>query len=578
VKFLGAFDGRLVYFDKLNDVNKLWVSNGTPEGTIQISPGDQTDISLIIGENNTWFFTEKRGSKYYISKLTEGSDTLTRIHVSGIVYQDIFYWNGKFSWIQSSIGSNYDKVQLYDVENQILTTLVSSTFGHIQGIGASDAMLYYIQSTDQGKMLGKSDGTVANTSLFTTLLPAGNDNDHLTRFFSNGQKVYFFYNNSTDPFYLWTTDGTSQGTIQLGEFQNPLFNWPEDPAIFLHDKLLFILRESGAPSGTTFELNASDGTPTGTLTLDTHPDDYMQPDHLTLFNDKIYFTAQIFGSDLRVTDGTRAGTKVILETYGHENGSVGFIGDLGIYNNSMVVQAYEETHGSELYKTNGTVAGTTLMADVIRGSAESVPGNFMQVGSRLFFTAFYSNHNRMWIYDPDFVVSCDSFIIGDPIITSVTDSTTGSIHLAPIGGQQPYIYKLDNMNPTTSSQFNNLALGNHNVVITDNLGCVINFPFLIEESTGIVEPEYLKAFTIAPNPTTANKGIELQLNLNPVHLDPISIFIHNFNGQTILNTNINITSSQLSVPIATKNFPPGQYILSVIQDGKILGSHKLIVE
>lgn len=67
----------------------------------------------------------------------------------------------------------------------------------------------------------------------------------------------------------------------------------------------------------------------------------------------------------------------------------------------LVFNAYEATHGQELYISDGTVAGTSLLKDILPGSAESQPGFFMQFGQRVVFKTrnVGNTSNELWITD-----------------------------------------------------------------------------------------------------------------------------------------------------------------------------------
>lgn len=57
-------------------------------------------------------------------------------------------------------------------------------------------------------------------------------------------------------------------------------------------------------------------------------------------------------------------------------------------------------HGRELWKSDGTVEGTTLVKDILPGEGSSEPGQLMNVGGTLFFTANDGVHNReLWRSD-----------------------------------------------------------------------------------------------------------------------------------------------------------------------------------
>jgi ELWxxDGT repeat protein len=57
-------------------------------------------------------------------------------------------------------------------------------------------------------------------------------------------------------------------------------------------------------------------------------------------------------------------------------------------------------HGFELWRSDGTSAGTVLVKDITRGASRSVLGNLTVVGSTLFFTAKDANQVvRLWKSD-----------------------------------------------------------------------------------------------------------------------------------------------------------------------------------
>src|SRR5206468_455406 len=90
------------------------------------------------------------------------------------------------------------------------------------------------------------------------------------------------------------------------------------------------------------------------------------------------------GNELWRSDGTDAGTYMLADLdprfrFGSDPGNFTVIG------NTLYFTANEPDHGAELWKTDGTTAGTMLMKDIAPGATGSSPTNLLNVDGRLFF-------------------------------------------------------------------------------------------------------------------------------------------------------------------------------------------------
>ncbi|MBZ0153798.1 MAG: hypothetical protein K8J09_19900 [Planctomycetes bacterium] len=73
--------------------------------------------------------------------------------------------------------------------------------------------------------------------------------------------------------------------------------------------------------------------------------------------------------------------------------------ELTVFLGGYVLVANDGTHGVELWRSNGTVAGTTMVLD-INTATSSYPHSLTVVGSRLFFVANDGSHGEeLWSYD-----------------------------------------------------------------------------------------------------------------------------------------------------------------------------------
>jgi ELWxxDGT repeat protein len=154
------------------------------------------------------------------------------------------------------------------------------------------------------------------------------------------------------------------------------------------------------------ELWKSDGTTAGTvLVKDVTPgvSDYLGPIFLTNVGGTLFFNDDdgIHGRELWKSDGTGPGT-VMVKNIKPRGGSAGRFGpsDLTNVRGTLFFVANDGTHGYELWKSDGTTAGTIMVKDITPGASGSDPLYLTEVGSRLFFNARDDGHGRrLWRSD-----------------------------------------------------------------------------------------------------------------------------------------------------------------------------------
>lgn len=132
------------------------------------------------------------------------------------------------------------------------------------------------------------------------------------------------------------------------------------------------------------------------------------PWRLTAIDGRLYFTANDFvsGEEVWTTDGTRAGTlltKDIDPNIGYvERGTQGPI-DLLNVGGSLFFTEYDGEHGRALWKSDGTEAGTVMVADPDPRDPEGYetgPRYLTEVAGRVFFTVDVDAGSReLWVSD-----------------------------------------------------------------------------------------------------------------------------------------------------------------------------------
>ncbi|MBO0697984.1 MAG: autotransporter-associated beta strand repeat-containing protein, partial [Zavarzinella sp.] len=162
----------------------------------------------------------------------------------------------------------------------------------------------------------------------------------------------------------------------------------------------------GADSGQTGrELWRSDGTSAGTFLLkDIQPNVGFpigsDPDELTNVGGTLFFSARdsVSGRELWKSDGTAAGTVRVKDI----NPGPGDSGPTSLTNvgGTLFFSATDDSGDTELWKSDGTAAGTVRVKDINPGPTASGPSYLTAVGGTLFFTAFDNTRgNELWKSD-----------------------------------------------------------------------------------------------------------------------------------------------------------------------------------
>jgi ELWxxDGT repeat protein len=300
--------------------------------------------------------------------------------------------------VQTSYGSLDLLLDIYSGSNSS-----NATFGPI----LNGKMLFSASTATAGNELWITDGTAAGTTLVKDINSGSNSSS--PRYMTlAGDKVYFQAFDATRGQELWVTDGTPDGTMLVKDINpgtsggNPNNSSPNGFTA-LGSRVLF----SATSSGSDNELWVTDGTPDGTtLVKDINPgSDSSYPQSLTTFDGKVYFNALsgTLGQELWVTDGTANGTMLVKDIDPTSCGSYGCSGSpdgFRAFGNRLYFNATDSISGYELWATDGTTVGTTLVKDIKAGANGSYPGNLTVVNDKLLFSAENgTNGYELWSSD-----------------------------------------------------------------------------------------------------------------------------------------------------------------------------------
>ncbi len=394
-------NGKLLFAsDDAAGDTELWVTDGTTAGTSQlveinpivsfssaiaptfITPFDGGALFFAddgLSGNELWFTDGTAAGTRLLADIQPGAtgsrapiNPARQLTVSG---SKVFFTanttaEGNELWVIESVAAG----------PRLVTEIVAgSGSGGISVLTAfKGGVFFYANDGVNGVEAWFSDGSAAGTvSLgnLSLLATAGTTNPTVV-----DDRIFFAVEVSNTPGVLggelYVSDGTAASTTRvLADVQ-----WPINTLGAVDGKAVFIANDGVSGS----ELWISDGTPSGTQLLkDIQPGGVNSNGALgagagILFNGELYFrgTTTAEGAELWKTDGTEAGTVLVVDINPGTGGSNVDLLFSTILNGRLYFRASTPGEGFELWSTDGTAAGTTRVADINPGTAGSTPTNF----------------------------------------------------------------------------------------------------------------------------------------------------------------------------------------------------------
>jgi ELWxxDGT repeat protein len=418
---LTAVGGKLFFTEYVNDPsvvnqtdNELWASDGTASGTIELTSAPSMTSSYDFGMNAIDHLAAVGGSVGFLDKgelwISDGTKSgtvpLTSSGTTGVRFYEanaLFPVGGKLFLVgQDSHGNG-----LWTSDGTTAGTVAVKDFGQNEGYLYIDGIIggtvyFFDSSSNQKGQLWSSDGTVAGTVQLTNVSGGLSPPKSLT---SVGGTVYFVADNK-----LWSMSGGQASVVAPG------LTWKSGPfgPTALNATTLLFWADGGNGDGT--ELWETDGTASGTVMVkDINPGpgssyipgSYNGPEavgfspingtgstdpeglnHLVVIGGVAYFGAVdgIHGDELWKTDGTAAGTSLVKDIDPDTAGSdPQWLTDL---NGALVFVGHDGGGSNQLWKSDGTAAGTSpIMSFTPAQTQSAAPRNLIVVGGTLYFTA-----------------------------------------------------------------------------------------------------------------------------------------------------------------------------------------------
>ena len=402
-----SFDGGVLFFAA---DQQLWRSDGTEAGTIRLSNEPSQPAYFAVQESwavvgDRFFFSVfKAGQELWMSDGTIAGTVgiPTSQPPASSIRPSLDFLRGEHSFANHGgrllFGSSFGLPRLWTSDatpagTTVLKTFISLATSPVRDLTPTDGGFSFLNA---GALFARTDGTPEGTDSIPS------DFSLLGQITAVGASVFYACSDFNSPTgrELCKSDGTEAGTVFVKDIR-PGEEGSSADQLTRSGSTLFFVADDGT-SGR--ELFKSDGTEGGTtLVRDIRPGGDSLPDRLTDVAGTLFFSASTEdeGRELWKSDGTAAGTLLVKDIRPSGDSSIetaphwgGFTAALG---STLFFVADDGTSGSELWKSDGTEAGTVLVKDIAPGARGSAPFWLTRAGGRVFFSADDGTNGReLW--------------------------------------------------------------------------------------------------------------------------------------------------------------------------------------
>jgi ELWxxDGT repeat protein len=398
----------------------LWVTDGTAAGTRSLGTflfprffGTLPGLTFFLAGS-----PDETGSAYILWRM-DGTEAGTfRLSPSGGDFRSLTPVVVGGRLLASYCLPLTNDCGLYATDGSAAGT-VRLTSGIISELARIHGIVYFFGGTERFG-LWRTDGTPAGTRIVRSL--RGGWTRLLT---ASGSRL--FYMSGDDSGELWTSDGTPRGTRLVRTFDESDHDFIGRITTFLQstgDGQVTFVAERG--SSLQPDLWRSDGTPHGTVRL-THFEENsgvknLRADQIAVLGRRTLFVADngISGSRLWSTRGS-------LETTAPFEGCPGDCPELLAgtplvpLEDRVIFAARDLDHGAELWMSDGTPAGTRLLADLCPGPCDANPADFTAAAGKIWF--------RVTVDGVDHLARTDGTPAGTALLTAIPAAVLGATQL-----------------------------------------------------------------------------------------------------------------------------------------------------
>lgn len=413
-----SWDDVIIYSIRNSSGNReLWFSDGKLENTRAI-------YELGSGQEFIRFATSDNLNKVYFTVRESFDDKLFTLGKIDLLVNEIydfkdpilhlFTWNGNpyFSGDSETMFSN-DALYIIDPStDEVVEWFIWE--GNIRDLilsqyNGTESVIAYFDDFSTINLLRIEEGNTTPTILREFDV----DQSGIPPLLHETDEYLMFFAESTDEiprlFSLKYSDNSFDVIANVLPADINSIN--SERGTLVHDNK-FYFRGENLNDVNSNELYVTDGTSTGTVIIDVNTDmfEHTSPSHLTTYKGKVYFNGDQFSftPQLYKTDGTQAGTNLAIDA-SQLGGGNSFTGlDIAVVGDSLVFYGTRWETGEELYISDGTTVGTRVV-DLNPGEPNSFPQHFAVTDNLFYFSAFTPDYGReLWVYDPQGILSSTS--------------------------------------------------------------------------------------------------------------------------------------------------------------------------
>jgi ELWxxDGT repeat protein len=380
---------------------ELWKSDGTPGGTglvADLMPGISHGYPNAMVEAGGQLFFIASGDNPYDRGLyrTDGSASGTvKISDWGMdvlkedlaVFQQRVYFFGedKYShyglWRTNAGGSSVELVKNYSGLGSPADSKLTIWNGRL---------FFTVLCETGGICIWSSDGTLEGTQIFANL---GSSINLPKNLIGAGNWLYFM-RSAGSTCEVWRTDGTPSGT---GALFVDYYNQCWQSFIALGNDVFFIKRDPNLRTE-LWKIDGASGLPALVHPLISVITSFeLQLDRLVVKDGWLYFPVFKTGSiaELWRTQGEPETTSLV-KSFGRTS-IAGQIVDLTLWQDTLAFAAPDNTHGQELWTSDGTLAGTQFLVDTnLTPEGSYFHGGLFFNGSLYFGLEDTSRYGNLW--------------------------------------------------------------------------------------------------------------------------------------------------------------------------------------